>query len=462
MPWDAQSYGRAREGLYLSTQNASTLWKAVLGDLQLRVTRPSYETWLKDTVGVSIATGEFVVGAPNAFVAEMLDQRMYSLICGALERVVEGEVDVKFEVISPEAGRKLVRTAPLNGNDSLPAPSTDGATQMNPKYTFENFIVGSSNELGHAAALAVSERPGVDYNPLFIYSGVGLGKTHLLHAIGHRVMAAGLSVIYATTEEFTNEFIKAIRGGQAEVFRDRYRSADILLLDDIQFLIGKEQTQEGFFHTFNSLHMAGKQIVISSDRPANSLTLLEDRISSRLAGGLAVDIQSPDVETRLSILSAKAEQLGQSFPSEVLQFLSERVHSNIRELEGCLNRLAAFADLASSAITLDLVKRAIADIIKPSSARRVSQDAVLDAVCVYFGTDRDTMMGRRRDKHTAMARQVTMYLLREEGNMQVTAIGRFLGGRDHSTVLHACAKISNQLNVDANLRRDVLNIHESL
>jgi chromosomal replication initiator protein len=433
----------------------------VLGDLQLRVTRPSYETWLKDTVGVSSSTEEFVVGAPNAFVAEMLDQRMYSLICGALERVGEGEIDVRFEVVSPSAERRLVRTALRDVDDSPPPPSANGVAPINPKYTFENFIVGRSNELAHAAALSVSERPGLEYNPLFIYSGVGLGKTHLLHAIGHRVMAAGLSVIYATTEEFTNEFIKAVRGGHAEEFRDRYRNADVLLLDDIQFIIGKEQTQEGFFHTFNSLHMAGKQIVISSDRPANSLTLLEDRISSRLAGGLVVDIQSPDVETRLSILSAKAEQIGQSFPSEVLQFLSERVHSNIRELEGCLNRLAAFADLSSSAITLDLVKRAIADIIRPSSARRISQDAVLDAVCTYFATDHDTVMGRRRDKHTAMARQVTMYLLREEANMQVTAIGRFLGGRDHSTVLHACSKIANQLNIDPHLRRDVLNIRES-
>ena len=432
----------------------------MLGDLQLRVTRPSYETWLKDTVGVSNSAEEFVVGAPNAFVAEMLDQRMYSLICGALERVGEGEIDVRFEVVSPSAERRLVRTA-LRDVDDSPLPSANGVAPINPKYTFENFIVGRSNELGHAAALSVSERPGLEYNPLFIYSGVGLGKTHLLHAIGHRVMAAGLSVIYATTEEFTNEFIKAVRGGQAGEFRDRYRNADVLLLDDIQFLIGKEQTQEGFFHTFNSLHMAGKQIVITSDRPANSLTLLEDRISSRLAGGLVVDIQPPDVETRLSILNAKVEQMGQSFPSEVLQFLSERVHSNVRELEGCLNRLAAFADLASTAITLDLVKRAIADIIRPSSARRISQDAVLDAVCTYFATDRDTVMGRRRDKHTAMTRQVTMYLLREEANMQVTAIGRFLGGRDHSTVLHACTKIANQLNIDPHLRRDVLNIRES-
>ena len=308
----------------------------------------------------------------------------------------------------------------------------------------------------------MSGGPGHIYNPLFIYSNVGLGKTHLLHAIGHHVMRTGLSLIYATTEEFTNEYIKAIREGKTEEFRALYRSADVLLLDDIQFIIGKEQTQEGFFHTFNALHMAARQIVITSDRPVTDLTLLEDRVRSRLEGGLVVDIQTPDLETRAAILRAKADETGIRFPPEVLQFLSERIHNNIRELEGNLNRIAAYAQLRRSAITLDLVKRSLADALSPPRTRRVSEQMVLDAVSAYFSVDEETLKGRRRDKHTALARQVTMYLLREEANLTLKSIGKVLGGKDHTTALHACLRIAEQLNDDAHLRRDILNIRESL
>jgi chromosomal replication initiator protein len=434
----------------------------VLGDLQLQITRPSYETWLKDTVGLAHSDGEFVVGTPNAFVAEMLDQRMYTLISQALERVVDGGVDVRFQVVQDAPETNGSGPAPAQPKAPVRATSPGRAGGMNPKYTFETFIVGTSNELAHAAAQAVAEKPGLTYNPLFIYSGVGLGKTHLLHAIGHRIRARGLSVIYATTEDFTNQYIEAIREGKTAGFRDRYRSADVLLLDDIQFIIGKEQTQEGFFHTFNALHMASRQAVITSDRPASALTLLEDRVSSRLGGGLVVDIQPPDIETRLAILSAKAIATGLMFPADVLQFLSERIHSNIRELEGCLNRLAAYADLAAGAIDLKMVKRVIADIIRPPNSRRISDVAVLEAVCEYFSVEKEVLVGRRRDKHTALARQIAMYLLREETNLSLTAIGRFLGGKDHTTVLHACQKISGNLNTDTHLSRDVLNIREAL
>jgi chromosomal replication initiator protein len=450
----------------MTTQNAGHVWQAALGQLQLQVTRPSYQTWLKDTVGLDHSDGEFVVGAPNAFVAEMLDQRMYTLISQTLSGMVDSSVDVRFQVIpdSPAAnGNHAPEPPPVPpARASVRSSAANDGAQMNPKYVFERFIVGKSNELAHAAALAVSERPGLAYNPLFLYSGVGLGKTHLLHAIGHRIMAKGLSVINATTEQFTNEYIKSIREGKTEEFRSTYRSADVLLLDDIQFIIGKEQTQEGFFHTFNALHMASRQIVITSDRPATALTLLEDRISSRLAGGLVVDIQPPDIETRLAILNDKASASGQSFPVDVLQYLSERVHSNIRELEGCLNRLAAYADMASSAINLDMVKRVISDILRPQNSRRISDVEVLDAVSAYFSVDKETLLGRRRDKRTALARQIAMYLMREETGLPLAAIGRFLGGKDHTTVLHACQKISTQFDLDVHLRRDILNIREAL
>ena len=452
------------------------MWDAVLGDLQLRVTRPSYETWLKDTVGVAFGDGAFVVGTPNAFVAEMLDQRMYSLISQSLERVVSQGVDVRFQVLpngyrrdeAPDGRPQQVTVPDVNAADSprMERPAgvrvpRSGAAVLNGRYTFESFIVGRSNELAHAAAQAVSENPGVTYNPLFIYSGVGLGKTHLLHAIGHQMSARGLSPIYATTEEFTNEYIKSIREGKTEEFRARYRSADALLLDDIQFIIGKEQTQEGFFHTFNSLHMAGRQVVITSDRPVTKLTLLEDRVSSRLAAGLVVDIQTPDLEMRMDILRAKAADTGQRFPDEVLDFLAERVHKNVRELEGNLNRIAAYAQLTNSGITIDLVKRAVADSLK-TSGRRVSDEQVITAVCSYFSIDSEVLKGRRRDKETALARQIAMYLLREEANLTLKSIGGVLGGKDHTTVLHACIRISARLNEDADLRRDVINIREAL
>ena len=477
----------------MGVQKAERVWQSVLGELQLHITRPSYETWLKDTVGLDHGDQEFVIGAPNAFVAEMLEQRMYSLISHAIERVAGQSLDLRFKVVAPNGtlqsptnGVPGITAAPADsvGSSSATANGTNGAgagpgpvqtttydfapgahgrnETLNSRYTFDSFIVGKANELAHAAAHAVADNPGLTYNPLFIYSGVGLGKTHLLHAIGHQVRAKGLALIFATTEQFTNEYIKAIRDGKAEDFRNRYRSADVLLLDDIQFIIGKEQTQEGFFHTFNTLHMAARQIVITSDRPATELTVLEDRVRSRLAGGLIVDIQPPDLETRLAILRTRAAETGQRFTPDVLEFLAERIHQNVRELEGCLNRVAAFAHLVGRPITLELVKAAIADTLHSGSRRRVTDHAVIDAVCAYFDVDQDVLKGRLRDKHTALARQVAMYLLREEGNLPFAAIGHVLGGKDHSTVMHACQRISKQITVDTHLRRDVTNLRESL
>lgn len=465
-----------------TTQQAKQIWDAVLGDLQLQVTRPSYETWLKGTVGIAYVDGEFVVGTPNAFVAEMLEQRMYSLIAEAMERVTKSSLDVRFQVTAEyQEGNSSgvdfpVAAKPANGD----ALSTDvGANQqvaqsdvppqlvyrpvtLNPKYLFDTFIVGKSNELAHAAAQAVGDKPGMVYNPLVMYSDVGLGKTHLLHAIGHRVISKGLSLIYATTEEFTNEYIKAIREGRTEEFRLRYRSADVLLLDDIQFLIGKEQTQEGFFHTFNALHMSNRQIVITSDRPVTALTLLEDRVQSRLAGGLVVDISPPDLETRQAILRAKADLMRLNIEPDVIELLSERIHKNIRELEGSLNRVVAYAQLTQHPINAELVKQVIADTSGASEKRQVSELAVVETVSIHFGIDKPTLTGPKRDKKTAHARQVAMYILREDANMGASAIARVLGRKDHTTVLHGCKTIENQQNVDSNLRRDILRIREAL
>ena len=307
-----------------------------------------------------------------------------------------------------------------------------------------------------------SDLPGEVYNPLVMYSAVGLGKTHLMHAIGHRAIASGLSLIYATTEEFTNDYIKAIREGQTEEFRERYRSVDMLLLDDIQFLIGKEQTQDGFFHTFNALHMTNRQIVITSDRPVSALTLLDGRMQSRLAGGLVVDIQAPDIETRLAILRAKADTIRKDVPQTVLDFLAERIHKNVRELEGSLNRVVAYSDLTGRPFDVNLVKKAIDGLGDTEKYREVNDQQVMDAVVSSFGVDQQALKGPTRKKKTVHARQVAMYLMREEANMALATIGKVLGGRDHSTVGHGCDRIKAQLNVDAHLRRDLLNIRETL
>ena len=444
------------------------VWEAVLGSLQVDVTRPSYETWFKDTVGLGYDDddGAFVVGVPGAFVAEMLEKRMYPVISQALERVTNEQVDLRFEVMhsSGDAGNGSVATQeePQAPVSTAPAEARPWVSYLNPRYTFDTFIVGKSNELAHAAAKAVADRPSEVYNPLVMYSDAGLGKTHLLHAIGAQVRARGMSLIYTTTEEFTNEYIKAIRDGQTDDFRNRYRGIDVLLLDDIQFLIGKEQTQEGFFHSFNALHMNNRQIVITSDRPVTALTLLEDRVRSRLAGGLVVDIQSPDLETRLAILRSKAELTGLNVSAEVLQFLAERVHRNVRELEGNLNRIVAHAQLTNEPITLDLVKRTADEIVAAAVSPKVSDQLVVEAVAKYFGMSVETLKGRKRDRKTAQARQVCMYLLREVADLGLTAIGRVLGGKDHSTVLYGCARVAEQLETDRELRRAVLDIRDTL
>ena len=466
------------------------LWAAVLGQLQMQVTKPNFDTWLKHTSGLAYADGEFVVGTPNAFVAEMLEQRMYSLIAQTVEGVVEAEVEVRFAVESAwapsgesadpdaEAGHPHPRIeygAGSNpppqgreGEDGLPLPQErsgeDGLSPpaLNSRYTFDSFVVGKSNEFAHAAALGVARQPGQLYNPLVLYSDVGLGKTHLMHAIGHQVAARGMSLIYSTTEEFTNSFIRAIRDGTTDEFRDYYRTADVLLLDDVQFLIGKDQTQEGFFHTFNALHQTNRQIVLTSDRPVSALSLLEDRIQSRLAGGLVVDIQPPDIETRIAILRAKADVSRQPVSDDVLLYLAERIHKNIRELEGGLNKVIAFADLMGTPVTIDLVKSALADVVETAAERQIPDSVVVDTVASYFGVDVETLKGRKRDKKTAKARQVAMYLLREESQLGLATIGQVLGGKDHTTVRHGCDRITNQLSVDASLRRDVINIRETL
>jgi chromosomal replication initiator protein len=342
---------------------------------------------------------------------------------------------------------------------------TGGAQGMlNPRYTFDRFIVGSSNRLANAACLAVAEHPAQAYNPLFLYGGVGLGKTHLLHAIGNRAIDRDpdINVLYVSSERFTNDLINAIRRQQTEDFRHRYRNIDILMIDDIQFIAGKDGTQEEFFHTFNTLHSAGKQIVISCDRPPKAIVTLEERLRSRFEWGLIVDVQLPDFETRTAILRAKSEQIAAHVPADVIDFLASRVQSNIRELEGCLNRVAAVAQLSERAITVDVAAAALVEILNTAVQRRISPDVIIREVAAHYGVELRALQGRSRSQSVVLPRQVAMYLLREETGLSLVDIGQLLGGRDHTTVIHGFDKVTEELNGDARLRRDIATIRERL
>jgi chromosomal replication initiator protein len=334
--------------------------------------------------------------------------------------------------------------------------------RLNPRYTFSTFIVGSGNQLAHAASQAVAEAPGQAYNPLFLYGGVGLGKTHLLHAIGHSGLERGLVVLYVSSETFTNDIVNAIRYRTTEEFRAKYRSVDVLLVDDIQFIAGKESTEEEFFHTFNSLYEMSKQIVICSDRPPKAIVSLEERLRSRFEWGLIADIQPPDLETRVAILRAKADMMARVIPDEVIQYLASRIQSNIRELEGSLNRLLAFAQLQHMPLTIDTAKAALASLATDSRQKRVTIGEILEAVADYYRIPIEDLCGKQRDKHIVVPRQIAMYLMRQETEASLLEIGQALGGRDHSTVLHGCEKITREVNDNTALRKEVLAIRQQL
>lgn len=446
----------------MKTRPAVEIWKAALDELQGKVSPANYQTWLKNTVGLTYSDSCFTVGVPSSFVTESLEKRLNPLIEKTLTGITGKPVSVQFQVhLGNNGDEELVPPVPSSPS-SANYKQRPTAPKLNRKYTFSSFIVGSSNRLAHAAALGVAENPGNSYNPLFVYSGPGLGKTHILHAIGWEAIRVRPRVMYVTAEQFTNEFISAIRERRSEDFRNKYRSVDVLLLDDIQFIAGKEQTQEGLFHTFNDLHTGNSQIVISCDRPPKSLTLLEDRLRSRFEWGLIVDMQPPDLETRIAILQMKAEEQKTVVPPEVLNSIARRIQKNIRELEGALNRVLAYARLTKAPLTVELTTQAMADISSDSHKRTLTPALVMNSVATFFSIPSATLQGKRRDKTTSQARQIAMYLLREELQCSWTQIGRELGGRDHSTILHGYHKIYEEANSDHGLRRDLLEIRENL
>lgn len=427
---------------------ATRLWTAALGRLQLQVTRPSFDTWLKGTVGLTFEGGELVVGTPTTFSAEWLEKRLHQLVTDAVAAVSQQPVGVTFRVHQPHTVVEQAPPPAPNSDASVPppAPRPTNAPRagLNARYTFDTFVVGPSNHLAFAAAQAVEEQPGQAYNPLFIYGGVGLGKTHLLQAIAHCLQAKGLRFHCVTTEHFTNEFIAAIRERKTADFHAKYRTVDVLLIDDIQFLSGKEQTQEGLFHTFNALHDANHQIVLTSDRPPSALPLLEDRLRSRFEWGLLADVQAPDLETRQAILASHAKYIGQQVPSEVIAAIAQRAICSVRELEGSLNRVAAMASLTGASVDLELATRVLGPIAGEESAK-LTTEAVIEAVAAYFDLTPAAMASQRRDRHAAMARHVASFLLREELHSSLDAIGMVLGGRNHATVMNSLKKVKQEL-----------------
>jgi chromosomal replication initiator protein len=444
---------------------AEQAWQATAGQLQMDMPKAAYDTWVRDAELISYEDGMFMIGVQNAYARDWLESRLSSTIKRLLTGIMNRSVETRFVVWRNADNNGVVNELPAAqefAEEEIHLQETRSAVSwtLNSRYSFENFVVGASNRLAHAASLAVAENPAKAYNPLFLYGGVGLGKTHLLHAIGNRCSENCLQVLYVSSEEFTNDLINAIRSHTTQAFRDKYRRIDVLLIDDIQFIAGKESTQEEFFHTFNTLHGQDKQVVISSDRPPKALVTLEERLRSRFEWGLTADIQPPDFETRLAILRSKAERAGRRLPHEFLEGIARRVQSNIRELEGALTRVVAYADLSGLPLSQQLVESALADLLPRRTD--VDPDDVVRTVAETFGVPMNDMLGRGRSRKIALPRQIAMYLLREEANISLPQIGEALGGRDHTTVMYGCDKIADLLERDDRMRRQVLEIKEQL
>ena len=442
--------------------NAQQAWQNLIGQLQMEMSKAAFDTWVRSAELVKYEENEFTIGVQNAYARDWLDSRLSSTITRYLTGLMNEKISVNFIVWHKDAmPQKITEVeSPVTQPGNSPILNNSQTTFLNGRYSFNNFVVGPSNRLAHAACLAVAENPAKAYNPLFLYGGVGMGKTHLLHAIGNTAIDNGLSVLYVSSEEFTNDLINAIRSHNTQSFRDRYRNIDVLLIDDIQFIAGKESTQEEFFHTFNTLHGQDKQIVISSDRPPKAMNTLEERLRSRFEWGLTVDIQPPDLETRTAILRSKAERSGRQVPNEILDSIARQIHSNIRELEGALTRVLAFAELSNQPLSMQLVNVALADLLPRRD--KLLPDQVLYAVANAFGISPDKILGRERSREVALPRQITMYLLREEANISLPQIGEALGGRDHTTVMYACDKVADLIERDDRLRRQLIQIREQL
>lgn len=438
------------------------VWQKALDSIKGRLTPLAFNTWFKSTEPVAIHEGSFIISTPNKFTKEWIEARHLGLIKAALQEtggaelgVLDVKVTVRREQAAPSPGPPAAGALAEQSEGGQAAGARPARTsQFNSRYVFDTFVVGECNRFAHAASMAVAENPAESYNPLFLYGGAGLGKTHLLHAIGLDASTRhpDMRVKYITTEAFTNEFIDSIRQRTALPFQKKYRDADLLLVDDIQFITDKVQTQEEFFHTFNTLYEAHKQIVISSDRPPKEMPTLEDRLRSRFEWGLIVDIQPPDLETRIAILQKKAELSGIKVGGDVVHFIAEKRQLNIRELEGALTRVAAFADLTNSVIDVSLAKDILREIFPEAKPKKITSRSVVNETAKYFGLTVAEMIGAGRSRHIVYPRQVGMYLCRDMTDFSLPKIGEVFGGRDHTTVIHAVSKITAAAKKDQEVR----------
>lgn len=443
-------------------QSIEAIWQEALQVVKKNMSKPSYDTWMKSTTAHSLEGNHFIISAPNNFVRDWLEKSYTQFIATILQEItgntydvqfIDGEQEEKFEYVTPKKQLADIEENPENSKHML-----------NPRYVFDTFVIGSGNRFAHAASLAVAEAPAKAYNPLFIYGGVGLGKTHLMHAVGHYVQQhkENANVMYLSSEKFTNEFISSIRDNKSEEFRAKYRNVDVLLIDDIQFLAGKEGTQEEFFHTFNTLYDEQKQIIISSDRPPKEIPTLEDRLRSRFEWGLITDITPPDLETRIAILRKKAKADGLDIPNEVMLYIANQIDSNIRELEGALIRVVAYSSLVNKDITAGLAAEALKDIIPNNKPTVITIKAIQAAVGEYYHVRLEDFKAKKRTKSIAYPRQIAMYLSRELTDASLPKIGDEFGGRDHTTVIHAHEKITQLIKSDMNLKNDIAEIEKQL
>ncbi|EJE7236170.1 chromosomal replication initiator protein DnaA [Clostridium sporogenes] len=445
----------------MSTHLTET-WEKAINIIKGELTEVSFNTWIKSINPISLENNSLKLAVPNDFTKGILESRYKDLIVNALKLLTSKKYNIDFIVTTEE---KIEENQKNHNNEKSNIVVNDEmSTMLNPKYTFDSFVIGNSNRFAHAASLAVAESPAKAYNPLFIYGGVGLGKTHLMHAIGHYILHNNpkSQVVYVSSEKFTNELINSIKDDKNVEFRNKYRNIDILLVDDIQFIAGKERTQEEFFHTFNALYEANKQIIISSDRPPKEIPTLEDRLRSRFEWGLIADIQAPDFETRMAILKKKADVEKLNIPNEVMVYIATKIKSNIRELEGALIRIVAFSSLTNKEISVDLASEALKDIISSKQTRQVTIDIIQEVVANYYNLKIEDLKSARRTRNIAFPRQIAMYLSRKLTDMSLPKIGEEFGGRDHTTVIHAYEKISNNLKKDESLQNAIKELNKRI
>jgi len=444
--------------------NPKAIWQAVLGELEITLSKANFSTWFKNTFIYSVDENQnkVIIGVPSSFYIEWLKKKYNKEIYSALKKSLPDIKSIEYKTASQKPKSIPEIEIPLKEKEKIVSGISE-ISSLNPKYTFKNFVVGNSNKMAHAAALAVAENPGGSYNPLFIWGGVGLGKTHLLQAIGNEIIHKHQpkKILYASCEKFTNDFIRAVRGGKADKFKNDYRNIDALLVDDIHFLAGKEGTQEEFFHTFNALHQKNKQIIISSDRPPKAIPTLENRLKSRFEWGLTCDIQPPDYEMRKAILQNKAQEKRFELPDDVADFISRNVQQNIRELEGALNRFIAYLKFYEVNPSVDAAMTALGSLISVKN-KSLSFEKIIETVAGFYNINIDELLGVKRNKEIVLPRQVAMYLIRQELQYSFPQIATKIGKKDHTTIMHGCEKIEKQIKTGNDIQKEITIIKEKL